>query len=229
LGHRGVGELSGGQRQRVALARAIVFKPKILLMDEPLSALDKKLREEMQIELRQLHDFLNMTTVYVTHDQKEALTMSDRIAVINGGGLMQLDTPNKIYKSPKNAFIADFIGESSLLTVKVANQTARLGESEVLVEHPIQKDGDYVLVVRPEKLFLATESSPNTNFFNGVVEESIFQGESQLLVIRLDHNLYGDQMLRMRIPNGTATLQALPSVGNDIRVGLQKSDSFLVE
>ena len=85
LGKRRVGELSGGQKQRVALARAIVFKPKILLMDEPLSALDKKLREEMQIELRQLHDSLNITTVYVTHDQKEALTMSDRIAVINGG------------------------------------------------------------------------------------------------------------------------------------------------
>jgi putative spermidine/putrescine transport system ATP-binding protein len=229
LGHRGVGELSGGQRQRVALARAIVFKPKILLMDEPLSALDKKLREEMQIELRQLHEGLNMTTVYVTHDQKEALTMSDRIAVINGGGLMQLDTPNIIYKSPENAFIADFIGESSLLSVKVANQTARLGETEVLVEHPVENDGDYVLVVRPEKLFLASESSPDTNFFNGVVEESIFQGESQLLVIRLDLNLHGDQMLRMRIPNGTATLQALPAVGDDIRVGLKKSDSFLVK
>ena len=94
LGHRGVHELSGGQRQRVALARAIVFKPKILLMDEPLSALDKKLREEMQIELRQLHDALNMTTVYVTHDQKEALTMSDRITVINDGKLMQLGTPS---------------------------------------------------------------------------------------------------------------------------------------
>ena len=110
LGHRNVGELSGGQKQRVALARAIVFKPKILLMDEPLSALDKKLREEMQIELRHLHDSLNMTTVYVTHDQKEALTMSDRIAVINHGSLMQLGTPNEIYNSPNNAFIADFIG-----------------------------------------------------------------------------------------------------------------------
>ena len=92
------------------LARAIVFKPKILLMDEPLSALDKKLREEMQIELRHLHDSLNMTTVYVTHDQKEALTMSDRVAVINDGSLMQLGTPNDIYNSPNNAFIADFIG-----------------------------------------------------------------------------------------------------------------------
>ncbi len=92
-GERRIDQLSGGQRQRVALARAIVFEPRILLMDEPLSALDKKLRERMQIELRHLHDRLGMTTVYVTHDQREALTMSDRIAVINHGRLMQLDTP----------------------------------------------------------------------------------------------------------------------------------------
>ena len=142
---------------------------------------------------------------------------------------MQLDTPNTIYTSPKNAFIADFIGESSLLSVKVANQTALLGETEVVVEHSVEKDGDYVLVVRPEKLFLATENSADTNFFNGIVEESIFQGESQLLVIRLDLKLHGDQMLRMRIPNGSATLQALPAIGDEIRIGLKKSDSFLVE
>ena len=123
-------------------------------MDEPLSALDKKLREEMQIELRQLHDSLNMTTVYVTHDQKEALTMSDRIAVINGGGLMQLGTPNEIYKSPNNAFIADFIGESSLLSVKVSKKNVYLGNVKILVEHSVKKDGEFLLVVRPEKLFL---------------------------------------------------------------------------
>ena len=110
----------------MALARAIVFKPKILLMDEPLSALDKKLREEMQIELRQLHDTLNMTTVYVTHDQKEALTMSDRITVINDGELMQLGTPNEIYEHPNNHFIADFIGESSLLPVDRSERKSEL-------------------------------------------------------------------------------------------------------
>ena len=142
LGKRRVGELSGGQKQRVALARAIVFKPKILLMDEPLSALDKKLREEMQIELRQLHDSLNITTVYVTHDQKEALTMSDRIAVINDGQLMQLDTPNEIYKRPNNAFIADFIGESSLLSVKVQGGAAYLGASAICANQTPDRDGD---------------------------------------------------------------------------------------
>ena len=229
LGTRGVGELSGGQRQRVALARAIVFKPQILLMDEPLSALDKKLREEMQIELRQMHDSLNITTVYVTHDQKEALTMSDRIAVINDGKLMQLDTPNEIYKRPNNAFIADFIGESSLLSVKVQNNKAQLGSSKISVNHSLGQNGDFLLVVRPEKLFLSDNTEHKTNFFEGIVQESIFQGESQLMVITLDPAIYGGQELRMRLPNGSGTAQKLPDIGEKISVGLRVSDSFLVE
>jgi putative spermidine/putrescine transport system ATP-binding protein len=229
LGKRRVGELSGGQKQRVALARAIVFKPKILLMDEPLSALDKKLREEMQIELRQLHDSLNITTVYVTHDQKEALTMSDRIAVINDGQLMQLDTPNEIYKRPNNAFIADFIGESSLLSVKVQGGAAYLGASEICANQTPDRDGDYLLMVRPEKLFLAERTEKDTNFFDGLVEESIFQGESQLMVIKLEPEIYGGQELRMRLPNGSETMQALPKIGEKISVGLRFADSFLVD
>ena len=229
LGKRRVGELSGGQKQRVALARAIVFKPKILLMDEPLSALDKKLREEMQIELRQLHDSLNITTVYVTHDQKEALTMSDRIAVINDGQLMQLDTPNEIYKRPNNAFIADFIGESSLLSVKVQGGAAYLGASEICANQTPDRDGDYLLMVRPEKLFLAERTEKGTNFFDGLVEESIFQGESQLMVIKLDPEIYGGQELRMRLPNGSETMQSLPQTGEKISVGLRFADSFLVD
>ena len=229
LGKRRVGELSGGQKQRVALARAIVFKPKILLMDEPLSALDKKLREEMQIELRQLHDSLNITTVYVTHDQKEALTMSDRIAVINDGQLMQLDTPNEIYKRPNNAFIADFIGESSLLSVKVQGGAAYLGASEICANQTPDRDGDYLLMVRPEKLFLAKRTEKDTNVFDGLVEESIFQGESQLMVIKLDPEIYGGQELRMRLPNGSETMQSLPKTGEKISVGLRFADSFLVD
>ena len=118
LGNRRIDQLSGGQRQRVALARAFVFQPRILLMDEPLSALDKKLREQMQIELKHLHRKLGVTTVYVTHDQREALTMSDRIAVINHGQLQQVDTPEVIYNQPANSFVADFIGESTMLPLK---------------------------------------------------------------------------------------------------------------
>ena len=229
LGHRGVSELSGGQKQRVALARAIVFKPKILLMDEPLSALDKKLREEMQIELRHLHDSLNITTVYVTHDQKEALTMSDRIAVINEGSLMQLGTPTEIYNNPNNSFIADFIGESSLIPIKVKDKCAQLGALKLLVNHKVDFDGDYLLVIRPEKLFLSKGDEINTNFFVVSVLESIFQGESQLLVIKLDSKLFGEQTLQMRIANGTDLKEKLPAVGEKISVGLRMADTFLVE
>jgi putative spermidine/putrescine transport system ATP-binding protein len=229
LGHRRVEELSGGQRQRVALARAIVFKPKILLMDEPLSALDKKLREEMQIELRQLHDRLNMTTVYVTHDQKEALTMSDRIAVINEGQLMQLGTPNLIYQSPNNAFIADFIGESSLLPATVKNGIASIGSAKLKGAQKLEKDGDFLLVVRPEKLFVAGTKARDANHFDGVVEDSIFQGESQLMVIKLDPKTYGDRSLRMRLANGSSAQEKLPGIGEKITVGLKVVDSYFVE
>ena len=117
-GTRKIDQLSGGQKQRVALARSIVFEPRILLMDEPLSALDKKLRDRMQIELRHLHEKLGMTTVYVTHDQREALTMSDRIAVVNHGRIMQLATPQGLYEQPANRFVADFIGDSTFLSVE---------------------------------------------------------------------------------------------------------------
>jgi putative spermidine/putrescine transport system ATP-binding protein len=198
-------------------------------MDEPLSALDKKLREEMQIELRHLHDSLNMTTVYVTHDQKEALTMSDRIAVINDGSLMQLGTPSEIYNSPNNAFIADFIGESSLIPIKVKGKKAYLGKVEILVKHAVGKDSDYLLVVRPEKLFISTRKEKDTNLFSGIVTESIFQGESQLLLLQLDPDEYGDQSLQMRIANGSDLSGKIPTVGDKLSIGLRKLDSFLVE
>ena len=229
LGHRRIDELSGGQKQRVALARAIVFQPKILLMDEPLSALDKKLREEMQIELRQLHDSLNMTTVYVTHDQKEALTMSDRIAVINDGQLMQLGTPNEIYRRPNNAFIADFIGESSSLPATVKNGIARIGSGKLKCAQKLERDGDFLLVIRPEKLFIANKKSSDANHFEGVVEDSIFQGESQLMVIKLDPQNYGEQLLRVRLPNGSAQDDELPSIGEKVILALKAADSYFVE
>ena len=232
LGNRKIGQLSGGQRQRVALARAIVFKPKVLLMDEPLSALDKKLREEMQIELRRLHDNLAITTVYVTHDQKEALTMSDRIAVINHGILNQLGLPQEIYSNPTNAFIADFIGESTLLPVEVRDSTPRFGESIISVNHDVGSDGSYVLVVRPEKLLLVTHESTAPNRFPCTVEESIFQGESQLLIVRLDAMKSGDKepyRLNVRIANTSANSAVIPQVGDSICVALEKVDSFIVK
>ncbi|MDR6632051.1 putative spermidine/putrescine transport system ATP-binding protein [Phyllobacterium sp. 1468] len=115
FGDRRPGQLSGGQQQRVALARALVFEPTLVLMDEPLGALDKKLREHMQLEIKQLHSMLGVTIVYVTHDQSEALTMSDRVAVFNNGGIAQIGTPDNLYKKPESPFVASFIGENNTL------------------------------------------------------------------------------------------------------------------
>jgi putative spermidine/putrescine transport system ATP-binding protein len=135
LAHRRPGQLSGGQQQRVALARALVFEPQLVLMDEPLGALDKQLREEMQLEIRHLHERLGVTIVYVTHDQGEALTMSDRVAVFNDGIIQQLDAPETLYERPRNAFVARFIGENNRLkgvveSVAGGSCVVRLGEGE---------------------------------------------------------------------------------------------------
>jgi putative spermidine/putrescine transport system ATP-binding protein len=185
-GGRGIDQLSGGQRQRVALARAVVFEPRILLMDEPLSALDKQLREHMQIELRQLHDQLGMTTVYVTHDQREALTMSDRIAVIHHGRIMQLDTPRALYERPANRFVAEFIGESAFMPVQVRGGTARLGGQLLHCDCPEGLEGEAVLMLRPEHLRLAKPGDTGLNLFPAKLLASIYQGDSQLLQALLD-------------------------------------------
>jgi putative spermidine/putrescine transport system ATP-binding protein len=118
FGARDIAALSGGQRQRVALARAIVFEPRVMLMDEPLSALDKNLREHMQFEIRKLHDDLGVTTIYVTHDQREALTMSDRIAVMDAGRIQQIGAPQDVYRRPRNRFVAEFMGEANIAPVE---------------------------------------------------------------------------------------------------------------
>jgi putative spermidine/putrescine transport system ATP-binding protein len=181
-GERGINQLSGGQCQRVALARAIVFEPRIMLMDEPLSALDKQLREHMQIELRHLHDKLGMTTVYVTHDQREALTMSDRIAVINGGRIMQLDTPRALYERPTNRFVAEFIGESSFVPVDVRQGSVYFGgHSLQTLLHP-GPDGARLLMLRPERLRLTAKNpAPELNLFSAQVISTVYQGDSALL------------------------------------------------
>jgi putative spermidine/putrescine transport system ATP-binding protein len=178
LGDRHIDQLSGGQRQRVALARAIVFEPRILLMDEPLSALDKKLREQMQIEVRHLHQRLGMTTVYVTHDQREALTMSDRIAVIDKGRFRQIGIPRDIYERPRNRFIAEFIGESQFLPVEVRDGKAYLAGAALRMETPpADHSAAQFLVLRPEKVHVANGADDAAlNIFNGTVKELVYQG-----------------------------------------------------
>ncbi len=182
FGSRRVDELSGGQRQRVALARAIVFEPRIVLMDEPLSALDKQLRELMQIELRQLHDKLGMTTIYVTHDQREALTMSDRIAVISGGRVMQIDTPRTIYDQPANRFVAEFIGESAFLKVEIEGGVCRCGGVPLQVAVPPVDGRRMLLMLRPERVSLGgSRQQDGHNVLEARITDVIYQGDTYLV------------------------------------------------
>ncbi len=221
-GVRRIDQLSGGQRQRVALARAIVFEPSILLMDEPLSALDKQLRERMQIELRRLHDRLGMTTVYVTHDQREALTMSDRIAVIQGGGIMQLDTPRRIYEQPANRFVAEFIGESSFLPVtRSAAGFAHAGRPLRTESTPAAAER-HLLMVRPERLrLLAVDAGGDDNRFAATVEDVVYQGDSVLVQAVLADGT--------RIAVRTApTAGAAPGPGAAITLGLSPADTVVI-
>lgn len=161
-GNRHPGQLSGGQRQRVALARALIFEPTLVLMDEPLGALDKKLREQMQFEITRLHRKLGFTVIYVTHDQTEALTMSDRVAVFNDGVVQQCATPDALYERPSNAFVADFIGENNLIPgeiVAVSDDKVRVavaGGQDVVTQAADIRDlgGRCIVSVRPEKMFI---------------------------------------------------------------------------
>ena len=223
-GARRIDQLSGGQMQRVALARAIVFEPRILLMDEPLSALDKKLRDRMQIELRRLHEKLGMTTVYVTHDQREALTMSDRIAVIDHGRLMQLDSPAQIYNSPANRFVADFIGESAFLPVtRRGEAVSYAGTPLTLAETP--PDGELVLMVRPERVKILTgDGPPGMNRFAATVSDVVYQGDSFLMYAILADGTE----VAVRGVVRSATLAALPPVGGAVTLGLDPEDTSLI-
>ena len=180
LGSRRISELSGGQRQRVALARAIVFEPKVLLMDEPLSALDKALREEMQIEIRELHNKLQITTLYVTHDQREALTIGDRVAVMDKGRIVQIDTPEEVYRRPTSEFVARFIGEAIILPIEEAR---RVVEGNLVVPG----DAARSMMVRSEDVCLLPNAGAGPDWLKivGTLRGIVFQGDSWLLQVDL--------------------------------------------
>ncbi len=188
-------QLSGGQRQRVALARAIVPRPAVLLLDEPLSALDAKLRHQMRTELKRLQKRLGMTFVFVTHDQEEALTMSDRIAVFNRGRLEQLGTPTDIYHRPGTVFVADFIGEANLIAAELLAPAGLLGRVrlegglELLLPLTAWPRGENraILSVRPEKVCISRQPVAGVeNGFEATITEEIFQGSLDRLVVRTD-------------------------------------------
>ncbi|MBE6928709.1 MAG: ABC transporter ATP-binding protein [Clostridia bacterium] len=182
-GERTVSSLSGGEQQRVAIARALVNHPRILLLDEPLGALDLKLRKEMQLELKKIQQHLGITFIYVTHDQEEALTMSDTVVVMNKGRIQQIGTPIDIYNEPKNAFVADFIGESNIIpAVMEKDYYVRFADRGFeCLDAGFAPNEDVEVVVRPEDIKVVDEQKGQ---LRGVVESTIFKGVHYEMVIR---------------------------------------------
>jgi putative spermidine/putrescine transport system ATP-binding protein len=223
---RAIAQLSGGQRQRVALARAIVFRPKLILMDEPLSALDKQLRETMQIELRHLHRQLGATVIYVTHDQREALTMSDRIAIMKSGRLVQVDTPERLYNNPGDRFVASFIGEATLVPVeRAAAGTVRLGAGALHSNRAIPASGKLLLALQAEKLLIDfSGTGEDVNRLSGVVTEIVYQGESLKVFVHLD----GGPIISLRQPSHHLGRSQIPGEGEAIALALHPEDTIIV-
>jgi spermidine/putrescine ABC transporter ATP-binding subunit len=196
LADRKITQLSGGQQQRVALARALVNHPSVLLLDEPLGALDKKLREQMQIELVNLQEQVKITFIYVTHDQEEALTMSDRIAVMNVGKIEQVGTPKSIYEFPATRFVADFIGTSNFLTGMY--QESQNGLKRIIIPGAdiwVESNQELIpgeqvtVVIRPEKLAISKEPHPSAvNSLSGVIEDIIYVGTNTQYFVKLFAN-----------------------------------------
>jgi spermidine/putrescine ABC transporter ATP-binding subunit len=222
-------ELSGGQQQRVALARAIAFPPRVLLMDEPLGALDLKMRETMQVELRQIQQKLAITTVYVTHDQTEAMTMSDRIAVMNAGRIEQLDTPSRIYAAPRSRFVADFVGKVNFLTGTIVGLSggcldieARVGRLRAQRSDGLAAGAAVTLAVRPERIRRVSEgeSGVGRNVLEGRVEFQTFTGNLVHRVVRLAD---GSSVLVESRPG-----DLVGDVGDAIRVGWDIGDAVVI-
>lgn len=219
-------QLSGGQQQRIALARALVNKPEVLLLDEPLGALDLKLRKEMQLELKTLQREVGITFIYVTHDQEEALTMSDRIAVMNKGVVLQIGKPEEIYERPANKFVADFIGETNFLDGVVKGQNASTVEIElggtgiVRVESSRRfSSGQQVSVaVRPEKLCLNSEVKEGNNL-RGRVEDVIYIGTDTHYGVRFP----GGQKARIREQNVTQAHKEIAKPGEEVTVSFTRT------
>ncbi|MCP3690193.1 MAG: ABC transporter ATP-binding protein [Gammaproteobacteria bacterium] len=195
LGNRGANEISGGQQQRVALARALIKRPKVLLLDEPLGALDKKLREEMQLELRALQESVGITFIFVTHDQEEALTLSDRVAVMARGDVLQMASPPELYNRPVNVEVADFIGQMNFFdadVIDIQDSKARLlarglGEVNVPADADfIKKGAQLVVAIRPEKMTLTRERNAATNTIQGTLKTSAYLGSLSHFFISVD-------------------------------------------
>jgi len=216
-------QLSGGQQQRVAVARALVFDPEVVLMDEPLGALDKQLREQMQYEIKHIHENLGITAVYVTHDQAEALTMSDRIAVFDDGVIQQLSSPEDLYERPENSFVAQFIGENNKLIGTVKSESGGVSEVEIPgagVVHAKTVNtqgvgGETLLSIRPERVHINPENGALENSMTGKVEELIYLGDH----IRTRMSVAGNDEFIVKVPN--TQRQSMLKVGESANIGFQ--------
>ena len=219
-------QLSGGQQQRIALARALVFSPELVLMDEPLGALDKQLREHMQYEIKHIHENLGVTVVYVTHDQSEALTMSNRIAVFDDGVIQQLADPVTLYEKQENSFVARFIGENNQMvgTVKSVSNgiaTIKLDSSAEVKALAVNIGGvgsRTTLSVRPERCVVLTKKSSTVSRLDAKIEELIYLGDH----IRCRMNVAGDDQFIMKVPNTSGQLGL--EIGASLQIGWQNDD-----
>jgi putative spermidine/putrescine transport system ATP-binding protein len=222
-------QLSGGQQQRVALARAIVFRPPLLLMDEPLGALDKKLREHMQVELLNIKRSLDVSVIHVTHDQEEALAISDRIVVMADGMIQQVGAPEELYQRPANRFVADFIGGANILEGGIASVgggmiTAKTAGLLVrIVPNRSWTTGQSVaLIVRPECVRVGDAARGSVNCFDGLVEQAVFVGDASRLTMRLD----GKLVVTAKVPHTGGVSRYSP--GDHVPVGWDVDDAWIV-
>jgi len=225
-------QLSGGQQQRVAMARALVFEPKLVLLDEPLGALDKNLRENMQIELKHIHENLGVTMVFVTHDQDEALIMSDRIAVFNDGIIQQADKPEVLYNNPTNQFVANFIGETNMLDgriSKVGDDDCQITLScggNVVVKHNgnVELGSSIKLSIRPEQAEVLPSDTNNSlvNKFTARVLETIYHGDH----LRLSLHRHDKSNFTVKIP--TQSLHSTLQPGQNVTVGFAQNNAQIL-
>ncbi len=222
-------QLSGGQKQRVAVARALIYEPEIVLMDEPLGALDKKLREQMQYEIKKLHDKLGFTVVYITHDQTEALTMSDRIVVFNEGVVQQVDEPMKLYEEPVNSFVASFMGENNQITGicegkcteedHIIDVQTNFGMVKSFNVNDTKKDEKVLLSIRPEKIILSPKEGLFKNVFDATIIDLLYIGD-HIRVIANIHNDTQDIIIRHSVSLTSATYKK----GDKIKLGWYRED-----
>ena len=226
FGNRMPLQLSGGQQQRVALARSLVFEPRLILMDEPLGALDKNLREQMQYEIKHIHERIGITVVYVTHDQSEALTMSNRIAVFNDGKIQQISTPDVLYEKPDNSFVAQFIGENNQLEGKVKSIngnscviTTESGDDIDALKVNVNNVGDVSTVsLRPERIAInSTEKFENV--FDAKIKELIYLGDH----IRTRVEICGTDQFIVKVPNSYKDSNL--KEGSTVKLSWKASDS----